>query len=187
MDMRGTGVRALALATLTTVAIGVGTGSAHACGERPRVGPGQVGAATLGLQLLLQRYGYPVPGTGFYGPRTRDAMRDFQRRNDIKPNGVVGSKTWRALVGPFPVHDAEPLPQLRPGSTDAATVRRLHDVLWRAEAYRRPVDTDQYGGELRERVTAFQRRVGIEASGVVGARTWDALLDAGAVAGDRAC
>lgn len=96
MDMRHIGARALVLAVLSTVLVGVGASTAQPCAVRPRVGPGQVGTATLGLQLLLQRYGYPLPGTGFYGPRTRAAVQDFQRRNDIKPNGVVGSKTWRA-------------------------------------------------------------------------------------------
>jgi peptidoglycan hydrolase-like protein with peptidoglycan-binding domain len=38
-----------------------------------------------------------VHADGVYGPRTQRALVTFQRRHHLRPDGVVGSRTWRAL------------------------------------------------------------------------------------------
>ncbi len=48
------------------------------------------------FQKQLGSRGYPLAGTGFYGPATKAAVVDFQQRNGINPSGIVGPKTWVA-------------------------------------------------------------------------------------------
>ena len=51
------------------------------------------------LQLALVRAGYTTLSIdGVFGARTRDAVRDFQQKNGLTPDGVVGRRTWSALM-----------------------------------------------------------------------------------------
>lgn len=59
---------------------------------------GDSGAEVLQLQQALTRAGiYQGPITGYYGALTEEAVFEFQRLNDITPNGVTGPVTWQAL------------------------------------------------------------------------------------------
>jgi hypothetical protein len=50
------------------------------------------------VQELLLRLGYDVGATdGIYGTRTTAAVKEFQRKNHLSADGVVGSRTWAAL------------------------------------------------------------------------------------------
>lgn len=60
---------------------------------------GSRGAQVEYLQLALQRAGYQdLAVDGIFGARTRDAVRDFQQRNGLFPDGVVGRLTWNRLM-----------------------------------------------------------------------------------------
>lgn len=60
---------------------------------------GSRGAQVEYLQLALQRAGYrDLALDGIFGARTRDAVRDFQQRNGLFPDGVVGRLTWNRLM-----------------------------------------------------------------------------------------
>ena len=60
---------------------------------------GSRGAQVEYLQLALQRAGYrDLAVDGIFGARTRDAVRDFQQRNGLFPDGVVGRLTWNRLM-----------------------------------------------------------------------------------------
>ena len=51
------------------------------------------------VQLALTRAGYSdLRVDGVFGARTLDAVRDFQQRNRLRPDGVVGSRTWNQLI-----------------------------------------------------------------------------------------
>jgi peptidoglycan hydrolase-like protein with peptidoglycan-binding domain len=55
----------------------------------------------LQLQLLLQEKGFkPGSPDGIFGPRTKEALRDFQDRYGIKVSGVFDNQTLYALGRP---------------------------------------------------------------------------------------
>lgn len=59
---------------------------------RPTLRRGATGELVTGLQRMLA-----IDADGFFGPVTEAAVRAFQRRRDLVPDGIVGPKTWRAL------------------------------------------------------------------------------------------
>jgi len=54
--------------------------------------------ATKEIQTALKNAGFD-PGSidGRMGPRTRQAIKDFQKSKGLVPDGVVGPKTWASL------------------------------------------------------------------------------------------
>ena len=50
------------------------------------------------LQQLLQEWGYDLPVTGNFGQMTDKAVRDFQAKMKLTPDGIVGRRTWEMLM-----------------------------------------------------------------------------------------
>ena len=51
------------------------------------------------LQLALQRAGYlNEEPDGIFGRRTENAVLRFQQANGLKQDGIVGVRTWNALM-----------------------------------------------------------------------------------------
>lgn len=48
------------------------------------------------FQKQLASRGYPLTGTGYYGPVTKTAVVQLQNANGINPSGILGPKTWAA-------------------------------------------------------------------------------------------
>lgn len=62
---------------------------------------GSTGSAVWWMQTLLTQRGYPCgKPDGNFGPRTEAAVKSFQRSSGLLVDGVVGSKTWNALINP---------------------------------------------------------------------------------------
>jgi peptidoglycan-N-acetylglucosamine deacetylase len=70
--------------------------------SRPVLAFGSRGAAVRRAQSLLNRHGYPVPVTGFYGALTTRQVRRFQAAHGIRGTGKVGPLTWPRLLGRSP-------------------------------------------------------------------------------------
>lgn len=51
------------------------------------------------MQRQLRKHGYSLPVTGYFGSQTDGAVRDFQRKNGLYVDGIVGRNTWRTLTG----------------------------------------------------------------------------------------
>ena len=49
------------------------------------------------LQSALNYYGYDLDADGEFGPLTRNALMDFQRKAGIEADGICGPETWRKL------------------------------------------------------------------------------------------
>lgn len=52
---------------------------------------------TQSLQKLLTRHGFPLIADGISGRKTTAALRAFQKKNGLRPDGVAGEETWEAL------------------------------------------------------------------------------------------
>lgn len=63
---------------------------------RPTLRQGSTGQDVRDLQRLIG--GLAVDGV--FGPATRMAVVDFQNRNELLPDGIVGRMTWAALARP---------------------------------------------------------------------------------------
>lgn len=50
------------------------------------------------LQKALNANGYKLSVDGKFGPQTQKAVKDYQKKNKLKVDGVVGKNTWSALA-----------------------------------------------------------------------------------------
>lgn len=85
---------------------------ASAAGAHDTVRAGAASMPTLrydsageAVRELQKRLG--VPASGWFGPKTRDAVRRFETENGLVVNGVVGRRTWAHLSGKDPAPRAD--------------------------------------------------------------------------------
>ena len=58
---------------------------------------GDKGETVKQLQELLIKKGYKLIADGDFGNKTLEAVKDFQSKNGLKVDGVVGIKTMEIL------------------------------------------------------------------------------------------
>lgn len=127
------------------------------------------GAEVRGLQQKLNQAGAKLEVDGRYGPDTEQAVRDFQARHNLPPDGVTGPLTLRALDKAAGV--------LTPGA-EGAQVRQLQEKLNQAGAQPR-LDTDGvYGERTQQAVRDFQKQQGLSIDGIAGPETLRKLDEA---------
>jgi N-acetylmuramoyl-L-alanine amidase len=175
-------------------------------GIRPSLTVGDRSESVSELQAMLRLLGYYNGSVdGVFRESTSNAVSAFQRAAGLTADGVAGAATWNRLlpasntaaapiapnprpvnpapvnpapVNPAPVTPAQPtnvdFPVLRQGLRGPA-VTRLQQRLSRLGFFSGVVD-GVFGGETDEAVRAAQSNFGLDADGVVGAATWDALL-----------
>jgi peptidoglycan hydrolase-like protein with peptidoglycan-binding domain len=123
---------------------------------------------TAGLQIVLHQRGlYRGAIDGVQGPKTRQAIRIFQRRRGLAVDGLAGPRT-RAALGPLgsPLFGARAIQRGLTGY-DVAVLQFLLGRLGL-----RPGRLDAHFGAGTERaVRRFQRSKGLKPDGVVGRRT----------------
>ena len=61
----------------------------------PQIQRGSKGKAVKILQIILG----DLEVDGSFGPATQAATLAFQKKHGLTADGVVGPKTWRALLG----------------------------------------------------------------------------------------
>ena len=64
-----------------------------------QVGYGSTGSAVSKLQTILNEHGYDLAVDGIFGKKTQAAVRDYQKRYNLKLDGIVGPETWGSLLG----------------------------------------------------------------------------------------
>ena len=59
---------------------------------------GSKGSEVTELQKLLNRNGYSLDADGIFGSKTQAAVKDYQQKNSLSVDGIVGNNTWGALT-----------------------------------------------------------------------------------------
>ena len=124
---------------------------------------------------------------GVYGPRTAAAVKEFQRYAGLSQDGIIGNNTWDAIVNKLrelgivtniPV--ASDRFFLSSGATGIA-VFKMQEYLNEIAAVNscmRPIPIDgMYGPRTVTAVQMFQYLYDLTIDGVIGSRTWDAILN----------
>lgn len=61
---------------------------------RKQLSYGSRGSEVTELQKLLNKNGYTLDEDGIFGNKTQDAVKDFQKKNGLTVDGIVGEQTW---------------------------------------------------------------------------------------------
>lgn len=136
------------------------------------------------LQTLLDKHGIACSADGVFGPATSEAVKSFQKANNLPVTGEVDKKTWEALRAE-PIVPTPPEPEPEPDDTrrklyliprprmEGDDVREVQE---RLNVHNIVCDIDGvFGPATDAAVRAFQQAEGIAVNGVVNDETWVAL------------
>ncbi|MFF3276038.1 GH25 family lysozyme [Streptomyces chrestomyceticus] len=129
----------------------------------PIVQPGYRGRQVVTLQHLLVAHGAHLETDGRFTTATRKAVTAFQTSHHLDADGIVGPKTWQALLVTIKSGDKGPaVKALQTELKDRGT----------------PLQVDgHFTSATRDAVIAFQRQHHLDPDGIVGPLTWLALVN----------
>lgn len=134
----------------------------------PLTQQGDDGHPVRTLQHLLRARGHSVTVDGDFGPLTDAAVRAFQQSRGLTVDGDVGANTWSELVV-----------RVEQGSTGDA-VRGVQEEFQFRNLSGDPAQGLQIDGDFGpltdNAVRGFQDALGLTVDGIVGKRTWRALV-----------
>lgn len=142
--------------------------------------PGDEGDNVKQLQTLLTTYGYYEGEIdGKYGSGTTDAVKLFQKNNNLKQDGKAGPKTMAKLTGDKVITpedvEAARAAWLKKGD-DGDDVKVLQQHLKDTLFYTGKIDS-VFGDDVHAAVVQFQKAAGIQADGIAGEKTKDMLYN----------
>lgn len=162
----------------------------------PTIKLGSKGSDVKKAQQLLIANGYSCGAAGAdgdFGAATYNAVKKFQAANGLEADGIVGSKTWAALLKTEQT-ESEKEPEKEPekpttptGSTCTVelpvvkkgakgfTVVVVQMLLNKHDFSVKYTDGD-FGPDTLAKVKAFQKAKGLTTDGIVGSKTWAALI-----------
>ena len=159
-------------------------------------------SAVAQWQAQMQQRGWVIDVDGLFGPQSDRIARQFQQEKGLSVDGIIGPETWQAAFDnstitpgdaaqPEDTPDAiappslvqpndnefsgtlisySPFSDLRYSADVQTFQQRLQELGWR-------IDADGLFGPSSAGVTrAFQRQVGLDTDGIVGALTWAAVF-----------
>lgn len=129
----------------------------------PTLAYGAKGSKVRTAQLFLRAHGSKIVADGYYGPKTRDAVRRFQKATRLPITGKIDSTTFAKLTV-----------NVKRGQRGEA-VKALQLEL-RAEGYANKV-TGYFGSATEKYLKAHQKKSGLAVTGVAWNSTWKTLLD----------
>ncbi|MGM7703446.1 peptidoglycan-binding protein [Pseudalkalibacillus sp. Hm43] len=146
----------------TVVLIATPSFASAALGDRT-LSEGDRGQDVVELQDYLMTKGvFPYhTSTGYYGPITEEAVKDFQASRNLKQDGVAGPNTNHAIQ------------VLRYGDIGKQVIH-IQSQLKRVGHYGSSVD-GIYGNGTVDAIKSFQRSQGLKADGIAGPNTRSAL------------
>jgi peptidoglycan hydrolase-like protein with peptidoglycan-binding domain len=130
----------------------------------PVVRLGDRGPRVVKIQFLLNQHGIRVKVDGRFDFKTKLAVKFFQKRHRIFPSGIVGARTWEALIV-----------TVRKGSFGPAVAAVQFELRF-VYGYKFVKVDGKFGQQTLWAVRLFQKRFHIFPDGVVGPRTWNALV-----------
>lgn len=129
---------------------------------------GSTGEQVRAVQTLLNAQGYPAgEADGSFGAATQSAVTAFQSARGLEADGVVGARTWTALLS------AGTASTLAEGAS-GEPVKRLQRAL--TATLGSTVGADgSFGPGTATAVRSYQTSRGLTADGIAGPDTWAAL------------
>ena len=61
------------------------------------------GARVYKLQKILRALSYDVKADGYFGKSSKEAIKDFQKKNGLRADGIAGPDTLKALINKYGV------------------------------------------------------------------------------------
>ena len=131
---------------------------------------GSQGDAVRQLQSELNKHGYQLDEDGIFGSKTKAAVRDYQKKNSLRLDGIAGDETWGSLLS-SPAAAAEEtvsVPAARPSAKTAQALARLEqgytpsEDVTAAQAYRDSVAAlrpDAYASAYEQQLAALYQEL----------------------------
>lgn len=140
--------------------------------DYPTLKRGNRGNKTRLLQFLLQNYGYNLSRDGIFGQQTETAVINFQQKNGLKADGIVGPLTWAKLLNLYPSATT-----IRTGAR-SSNVEYLQRKLL-SKLYPITQLDGIFGQQTENAVKEFQKENDLTSDGIVGPRTWEKIVQLG--------
>ena len=134
---------------------------------------GSKGDEVILLQEYLLLIGYKIEINGDYNQATIEAVKLFQRNNNLNDTGIVNQETWKLIEQQ--ALDLDRIETLKEGSTGEEVII-LQEKLKIVKAFYGSV-TGSFGPETTEAVKIFQTQNNLPVTGIVDNKTWNVLLD----------
>ncbi len=150
-------------------------------------------------QRQMGKRGYGLTGTGFFGPKTKAAVLDLQKKAGLNVVGYIGPKTWAAAWSSKARATSAVVaaPAAVPASGTSCGVGQAKAPTWpggqfvqgdtdaKLQCFQKQLGsrgygltgTGYYGPATKTAVVALQKRNGINPSGIVGMQTWVAAWE----------
>lgn len=122
------------------------------------------------LQAELFKRGLLKKCSGRFDEETLAAVKEFQRQNSLRIDGIVGALTWAALCHPT----LSLLMEEKASAEHSASIQELQKLL--SEEGFKVKPTGKFDRDTDKALRRFQRRYGLLADGVCGPVTWRMLL-----------
>ena len=101
------------------------------------------------LQTELNKHGYGLNVDGSFGEKTNAAVRDYQTKNNLSVDGVVGNNTWGKLIGGHTSNsNSTPTASSKPTYTQSDVVTQAMNMLQNQQANKPGAYTSSYSDQI---------------------------------------
>ncbi|SDW43677.1 N-acetylmuramoyl-L-alanine amidase [Marinococcus luteus] len=138
---------------------------------------GDSGDRVIELQRDLNEAGFPVTDnpTTYFGPKTREAVREFQRSYQLEDNGIADENTISELDMVLNNTGSASASGVYKAGDDSEYIKELQRDLNEAGFHVTDEPTTYFGPRTETSVENFQKAEGLSVDGVAGANTLEAL------------